>query len=277
MSEPETAGDVREPALERPELRASAGIAWLGSHVAVHGLDLHADCLQLGFVHYLLFCVTGRRFEPVVARALEELWISTGYPDARIWCNRVAGYLGSARVDPALALAASLAATNSVAYGFQALHRAYRVQASLPEPLGEREDWLGAVLARRRVLHGYGRPVHGHDERIDVALEILARAGLPGGPALRRAFWLERRLHERKGLEMNIAAVFAAIAIDPMGRYFATGDSWGMLKIWKAADGELVASQDAGYPISSVKFAPDGRTIVAARQDDSVSVWRLTE
>lgn len=217
MAEPvasEAAAEAHAVAPERPELRCAAGIAVLGSRVVVHGLDLHADCLQLGFVHYLLFCVTGRRFDPVVARVLEELWVSTGYPDARIWCNRVAGYLGSARVDPALALAASLAATNSVAYGFQALHRAYRVQASLPESLREREAWLGVVFAERRVLHGYGRPVHGHDERIDVALEILARAGLPAGAALRRAFWLERRLAQRKGLEMNIAAVFAAIAID---------------------------------------------------------------
>ena len=217
MNEPaatETAAEAAASAPERPELRSSAGIAVLGSRVVVHGLDLHADCLQLGFVHYLLFCVTGRRFEPVVARVLEELWVSTGYPDARIWCNRVAGYLGSARVDPALALAASLAATNSVAYGFQALHRAYCVQASLPGPVHEREVWLEGVLAQRRVLHGYGRPVFGHDERIDVALEILARAGLPAGAALRRAFWLERRLAQRKGLEMNIAAVFAAIAID---------------------------------------------------------------
>jgi citrate synthase len=208
------APEARATAPRRPELRCSAGIALLGSCVAVHGLDLHTDCLQLGFVHYLLFCVTGRRFEPVVARVLEELWVSTGYPDARIWCNRVAGYLGSARVDPALALAASLAAANSVAYGFQALQRAYRVQASVPEPLPEREAWLCEVLAQRRVLHGYGRPVHGHDERIDVALEILARAGLSAGPALKRAFWLERQLAQQKGLEMNIAAVFAAIGID---------------------------------------------------------------
>lgn len=217
MAEPVALQAADEPgahAPERPELRCSAGIALLGSQVVVHGLDLHADCLQLGFVHYLLFCVTGRRFDPVVARVLEELWVSTGYPDARIWCNRVAGYLGSARVDPALALAASLAASNGKAYGFQALQRAYHVQASLPEPLDEREAWLEAVFEGGRVLHGYGRPVNGHDERIDVALEILVRAGLPAGAALRRAFWLERRLAQRKGLEMNIAAVFAAIAID---------------------------------------------------------------
>ena len=209
-----TAPVERQGLTAPPELRSRAGIALLGSRVVVHGLDLHADCLELGFVHYLLFCVTGRRFEPAVARVLEELWVSTGYPDARIWCNRVAGYLGSARVDPALALAAALAATNSVSYGFQALRFAYRVQASLPEPLAERQSWLTAVLAERRVLHGYGRPVHGHDERIDVALECLARAGLPAGAALGRAFWLERQLGARKGLEMNIAAVFAAIAID---------------------------------------------------------------
>lgn len=199
---------------QRPELRTRAGIALLGSRVAVHGSDLHAECLELGFVHYLLFCVTGRRFDPAVVRVLEQLWVSTGYPDARIWCNRVAGYMGSARVDPALALAAALAATNSVTYGFQALRLAYRVQVAIPEPMAERRAWFDAVLAERRLLHGYGRPVHGHDERVDVALESLAGAGLQAGPALRRAFWLERRLTERKGLELNIAAVFGALAID---------------------------------------------------------------
>jgi citrate synthase len=207
---------AREGALARelPALFCRAGVALLGSQVVVHGKDLHGECLELGFVHYLLFCVTGRRFEPSQVGVLERLWVSTGYPDARIWCNRIAGYMGSARVDPGLALSAALAASNSVTYGFQALRLAYRVQASLPERLEERRSWLGHAIEERRVLQGYGRPVHGHDERIDVALEILAEAGLRAGPALQRAFWLDQELRERKGIEMNIAAVFGAIAID---------------------------------------------------------------
>jgi len=197
-----------------PELRARAGIAMLGTQVLVHGKDLHHDCLDQSFVQYMLFSVTGRVFEARIARVFERLWISTGYPDARIWCNRIAGYLGSARVDPGLSMSAALAATNSVTYGFRALRLAYDVQASIPEELGARELWLAGALARRTVLAGYGRPVHRHDERIAAALKILADAGLRAGPTLRRAHWLHRRLSDAKGIEMNISALWAALALD---------------------------------------------------------------
>jgi citrate synthase len=197
-----------------PRLSTSVGVALLGRQVVVHGKDLHAECLELGFVHYLAFCVTGRTLEPAQARVLEQLWVATGYPDPRIWCNRVAGYLGSARVDPGLAMSAALAASNSVGYGFRAMRRAYDQQAAIPEAAAEREAWLSSELEARSVVYGYGRPLHGHDERILVALEILDREGLRAGPALRRAFWLERELRARKGIEMNVAGVWAAIAID---------------------------------------------------------------
>jgi citrate synthase len=201
-----------------PEIRSRVGIARLGCHVVVHGKDLHGECLELGFVHYLLFCVTGRAFDPVCVGVLERLWVATGYPDARIWCNRVAAYLGSARVDPGLALSAALAASNSTAYGFRAMSAAYAVQAEIPDELAARERWLQNRLedthVQQRHLAGYGRPAQGSDERIAVALDSLARAGLPAGPALKRAFWLDRALDARKGIQANIAAVWAALAID---------------------------------------------------------------
>lgn len=202
----------REP--NGPEIRSCAGIARLGSHVVVHGKDLHRECLDLGFVRYLLFCVTGRVFDAVRAGVLERLWVATGYPDARIWCNRVAAYLGSARVDPGLALSAALAASNSTAYGFRAMGAAYAVQALIPEERAARAGWLEAIFSERRQLAGYGRPAQGSDERIAVALDSLARAGLPAGPALKRAFAVDRALGARKGIQINIAGVWAALAID---------------------------------------------------------------
>jgi citrate synthase len=196
------------------EIRTTVGIAHLGRQVLVHGKDLHRECLDLGFVHYLLFCVTGRLFDSAQVQVLERLWVATGYPDARIWCNRVAAYLGSARVDPGLAMSAALAASNSTAYGFRALSAAYAVQAEIPDELSARRAWLDAELERGRRFAGYRRPEHDHDERIAVALHSMVRAGLSAGPALRRAFWVARELAARKGIEMNIAAVWAAIAID---------------------------------------------------------------
>jgi citrate synthase len=201
-----------------PEIRTSVGIARLGCQVVVHGKDLHRECLDLGFVHYLLFCVTGRVFDAARAGVLERLWVATGYPDVRIWCNRVAAYLGSARVDAGLALSAALAASNSTAYGFRAMSAAYAVQADIPDELPAREAWLEGRLedtvAQRRHLAGYGRPASGSDERIAVALDSMTRAGLSAGPALKRAFWLDRALGARKGIRANIAAIWAALAID---------------------------------------------------------------
>jgi citrate synthase len=197
-----------------PSMHVRAGIAEPGRQVVVHGKDLHHECLDLGYVHYFLFCVTGKTFPAHAARVLERLWIATGYPDARIWCNRVAGYLGSARVDPGLSLSAAIAASNSQTYGFRAMRAAYDVQAQIPDDLDERHAWLSRALDDRRVLRGYGRPIHGHDERIVVAWKILADEGLKAGPAVHRAYWLHQQLTRDKGIEMNIAAVWAAICID---------------------------------------------------------------
>jgi citrate synthase len=199
---------------DTPTLRTRAGVVLLGQQVVVQGKDLHHDCLELGFVCYLLFAITGRTFEPAQVQVLEQLWVATGYADSRLWCNRIAGYMGSARVDAGYALSACIAATNSTVYGFRAMRRAYGVQLAMPVDKEQRLTWLEAELAQDSAIYGYGRPIHGHDERIAVALHSLASAGLRAGPALQRAFWLHRRLLEKKGIEMNIFAVWAAMAID---------------------------------------------------------------
>jgi citrate synthase len=205
----------RDPdAAGRPSIRAAAGRVSLGSQVVTHGLDVHHDCVDMTFVEYMFLSVTGRRCDPTEARVLEQLWITTGYADARIWCNRIAGYLGSARADAAMAMSAALAASNSMAYGFGAIRSAYIVQSEIPDGADDRAAWLDGELAKGRTLHGYGRPVHGHDERIGACLAILAAAGLRAGPAVKRAFRLDQALRERKGIEMNIAGLWCALLID---------------------------------------------------------------
>jgi hypothetical protein len=197
-----------------PALRGASGIALLGRQIVVNGKDLHAECMELSFVAYALFCASGRVVPARQARVLEEFWIATGYADPRIWCNRIAGYMASARVDPGLSLSAAIAASNSMSYGFGALRSAYRLQSGVPEALPERAAWLEVQLAAAHVLHGYGRPIYGRDERIAAALKTLARQQLRAGPALRRAFWVDQQLRERKGIAMNITGVWAATAID---------------------------------------------------------------
>lgn len=195
-------------------LCGASGIAVLGERVVVRGKDLHQECMELSFVGYALFSVTGRVFASERARVFEEFWIATGYADPRIWCNRIAGYMASARVDAGLSLSAALAASDSLAYGFGAMRAAYRVQAAIPAELGAREGWLAGELGAQRLLHGYGRPIHGRDERIAAALGTLAKHGIRAGAALARAFWLDKALRAQKGIAMNISGVWAATAID---------------------------------------------------------------
>ena len=166
----------------------------------------------IGTEHILLGLL--REEEGLAARVLEQLWLCSAYPDARIWCNRIAGYMGSARVDAGFCMSAALAASNSEDYGFRALSHAFRLQRSVPDALPERERWLSRKLEQRHVLHGYGRPLHHVDERIGAALSVLASAGIRAGPALERAFWVEAALGARKGIGMNIAALWAAVALD---------------------------------------------------------------
>ena len=195
-------------------MSSSVGMVVLGQGVVVHGKDLHHDCLDQSFVQYLLFCVSGREVDSKIAKVFEELWIATAYPDVRIWCNRIAGYMGSARVPPALSMCAALSACNGTAYGFRAMAEAFCVQEQIPESTAARERWLSEQLTTRKVLAGYGRPIHDRDERVPVALKTLVDAGVRAGPALRRAFWLHKRLQQAKGICVNISAVWAAIAID---------------------------------------------------------------
>ena len=195
-------------------LRGSSGIVLLGRQVVVQGKDVHHECMDQTFVGYTFLSVTGRTLPKAQARVLEEYWIATGYADPRIWCNRIAGYLGSARVDPGLSLSAATAACESLGYGFGAMRAAYRVVKQIPNDRDERTTWLDAQLAKSAVLHGYGRPIYGRDERIATALRSLERHGLRAGPALKRAFWLDGELRKRKDIAMNIAGLWAATAMD---------------------------------------------------------------
>jgi hypothetical protein len=85
------------------------------------------------------------------------------------------------------------------------MRAAYRVVRQVPDSRDERDAWLDAQLVRGTLLHGYGRPIYGRDERIAAALRSLQRNDLRAGPALKRAFWLDGELRKRKDIAMNMA------------------------------------------------------------------------
>ncbi len=70
-------------------------------------------------MQYLLITATGRAFIKV-AKLIEGTWvICTSFPDPQIWNNRVAALAGTARSTGALAVAASVAVTETTLYGLK--------------------------------------------------------------------------------------------------------------------------------------------------------------
>jgi WD40 repeat protein len=68
-------------------------------------------------------------------------------------------------------------------------------------------------------------------------------------------------------------------ASSPDGGLVASGNRDGVLRLWSAADGELVAEfeyPDAGW-VTSIVFSPDGETLAAGHFDGIVNLWQVAD
>lgn len=200
------------------KLRTRVGGAFVGSRAVFRGQDLHHDLRDIGWFGLRALGITGRRFRPEQLRLLEWLYVSTSYPDARIWNNRVAALAGTVRSTPNLALTGALAVSESVIYGrrnefkavslFRRVHREMQNGATLA-------DCIQRHLQTRGTLPGYGRPLASADERIAPAMQLARELGLADGPYVTLAFDIERYLKEQgKPLQMNFGALVSAFGAD---------------------------------------------------------------
>jgi hypothetical protein len=215
-------GESRGPALLRQNVgrvRSRVGGCFIGSHVMFRGKDLHAEFADARWMDIYMFGITGRRFSEPELRLLEAIWTYTGYPDARIWNNRVAALAGSARSTGNLAVSAALAVSEAAIYGrgidVRASDFLIRTRAHLAAG-GELGPWVRQELSERRSLAGYGRPISNRrDERLDPILSLARSLGLADGPHLQLAHDIERFLLEsRLRMSMNYGAIGAALTAD---------------------------------------------------------------
>lgn len=198
-------------------LKTRVGACYPGSHAIFRGHDLHADLKEMDWVELYVFGITGRRFSPQQIELLHAIWTYTSYPDARLWNNRVAALAGSARSMPSLGIAAALAISDATLYGGQAGAKAMefliRTQKKI-EQGGDVETLVLAEVSERRI-HGYGRPINSHDERIAWMMALVRRLGFDQGRHLKLAFLVEQILLSRNPrLRMNYAGVHAALIAD---------------------------------------------------------------
>jgi WD40 repeat protein len=66
-----------------------------------------------------------------------------------------------------------------------------------------------------------------------------------------------------------------ATAIDPNGKYFATGCFDGSVRIWNFSGELLHALEGHSSPISAVAIGPCSETLASAGENGTVKLWKL--
>jgi WD40 repeat protein len=68
-----------------------------------------------------------------------------------------------------------------------------------------------------------------------------------------------------------------SVVFSPDGRFLATGDAEGKIRLWQVADGQLLFTQKGHADwIRSVAFSPDGKTLASGGVDKTIKLWDFT-
>lgn len=199
-------------------LRTKVGACWPGSRAVFRGHDLHRELLHSDWMELYVFGITGRRFTPQQVKLLHGIWVTTSYPDTRIWNNRVAGLAGSARSTPVLGMAAALGVSEARIYGGGPGLRAidFFLRAGQAYDSGRKLSEFIAEELAARYIYGYGRPIDSCDERLPWLTELAKEQGLDQGKHFQLAFEVETILlgMGKANLRMNFAGMTAALGAD---------------------------------------------------------------
>lgn len=131
-------------------LRTSVGAAFPGSHAVYRGKNLHRDLQQLDWVALYAYGVIGRHLAPEQLELVQALWVSTSYPDSRLWNNRVAALAGNARSSVNLGMIAGVAVSEATVYGGNAALRSMRFLQTTLERVRAGEALADIVWGKRR-------------------------------------------------------------------------------------------------------------------------------
>ncbi|MBS4099493.1 MAG: hypothetical protein KGZ83_22035 [Sulfuricella sp.] len=199
-------------------LRTKVGACWPGSRAVFRGHDLHQDLRNSDWMDLYIFGITGRRFSPEQIKLLHGIWVTTSYPDTRIWNNRVAGLAGNARSTPVLGLSAALAVSEARIYGggpgLRAIDFFLRAGTAVGSG-GNLREFIGTELASG-YIYGFGRPIDSRDERLPWLGELAESLGMGNGLHFKLAFAVEKMLLDmgKPNLLMNFAGMTAALGAD---------------------------------------------------------------
>lgn len=210
-------------------LVTAVGAAYPGERAVFRGRDVHHEVMQEIDWLGLLARGVGVELTPEQVELLGAFFISTSYPDARIWNNRVAALAGSTRSTSALALGAANAVSEASIYGRRTDHKAsaflWRTHAAMQDGV-TLADCVEEHLSTRGKLLGYGRPIFNGDERIAPLMATAQNLGFDQGPHVKLAFAVEEYLASTgRHLKINVAALGAAFGAD----FGMTPLQWSMM------------------------------------------------
>ena len=250
--------------------------------------------------------VRPRRLRPDLPRDLETICLkcleklpSSRYPSAGELANELSLFLAgeSVRARPlgqldrsvrwcrrrpalaavgAVAVVATFAAVIvSLAFGIHQARAAKELSISLESSrrvsAGLTFDRASALCERGDVDRGLlwlARSLEMADQTEDLDLRRAIRANLAG--------W-SRRIHPLR-FELEHPGGVTAIAVDPNGRFLATGGKNGGVRLWDARSGSLVVSAPEGIgPIRRLEFSRDGGVLLTLGGNGEALVWDLSE
>lgn len=203
----------------RDRVQSKSG-GWSADGKAVmHGYDIHEQLSpNITWMQGMILATTGRLYPKNVARLLEAIFVTTGYPDPRLWCNRVVTLAGSTHCPAVASLASGLASAEAGIYGGQSEYWAARTIQKAHNIFLEHGDkglkiFVENQLKRHRAVFGFGRPVVHVEERIPPIEAIAAQLGILTGPHLLIARRIEKMVKKRR-LIMNYGGYVIARLLD---------------------------------------------------------------
>lgn len=201
----------------------SSGLAFLSECSIFKNKDLHHELGSLDWFSLNLFGITGREFQQKELEVLNYIWLSTSYADIRIWPNRIAALASSARTTPILAMVGGIASCDAELFVAKPLVSCLSMYLSIGKQLETRKQEhknssLNTIIEEKinskKTIFGYGRPITSTDERVPHLVKFLHERDMDNGRYFKMAFKIEAILKEKKNIQMNIAALYAAVCAD---------------------------------------------------------------
>lgn len=193
------------------------GRSYLSERVVFRGKDLHHQLKDLSWIALYAYGITGQIYTEQQTKLLNYMWLSTSYPDKSIWPNHITALAGNYRTTPGLAMSAGIAACEASIFGgkpfrtgidfFLRCHQNMEQGAKL-------EDFVDDEIEKHKVIFGYGRPLASSDERVPHLIKFVKDLDIEHTPHLDIAINVANYIKYKKGLNMNAAAIYAALGAD---------------------------------------------------------------